>query len=218
MRRTVLLVTAAVTLGAVTMPPAAAEPSWGARTSATAPVPGFAPYDMVRRAADIVTAARASLTGGPSAPRVRDVVYRIDYPEKKDSISLSNSGMVYALQSTLLFPKDSAQLKPGAGKELGLFAKKIKSIKSLEDVQVGGYTDNLGSEEHGLTLSRARANAVKKVMEKQAPGVTFTARGFGEKNPVADNASEEGRVKNRRVVLSVKVENIRPAPGSGAGR
>lgn len=202
--------------GTDTVPPAAAEPPQNEPSWDRAPRTGFEPYDTVRRTLDIVAAARASLVPGPSAPRIRDLVFRIEYIEKKDTLSLSNRGMTYGLQSTLLFAKDSAQLAPGAGREVGELAKKIAATERLERVRITGYTDNLGSAAHGVKLSRDRADAIKNVMQKAAPGVTYQARGLGEKAPVARNSTEEGRQKNRRVEIAVEVARAPlPAPGKG---
>ncbi|WP_405824533.1 OmpA family protein [Streptomyces sp. NBC_00838] len=215
MRRTLIPVTAAVALSAMTVTPAGAEPPRTESTTTPA-ITGFGPYDMVRQAVGVVTAARASLVPGPSAPRVRDLVFPIEYLEKRDTIALSNRGMTYGLQSTLLFGKDSAKLVPGAEKELGKFGKKIAATNSLKRVQVTGYTDNLGSAAHGLKLSRERATVIKKVLQKAAPGVPFQARGLGEKDPVADNSTEAGRVKNRRVEIDVEIDRD-PLPGADQG-
>ncbi|MFD9867532.1 OmpA family protein [Streptomyces niveus] len=212
MRRTLILITATAALGAVTVPPAGAEPPHTESTTSPA-INGSGPYDMVRKALSVFTAARASLLPGPSAPRVRDLVFPIEYLEKRDTIALSNRGMTYGLQSTLLFGKDSSELVPGAEKEIGKFGKKIAAAKS---VRVTGYTDNLGSAAHGLTLSRERAAVIKKVLQKAAPGVTFQARGLGEKDPVADNSTEEGRIKNRRVEIDVEIDRD-PLPGADQG-
>ncbi|MGY3056147.1 outer membrane protein OmpA-like peptidoglycan-associated protein [Streptomyces sp. TE3672] len=66
-----------------------------------------------------------------------------------------------------------------------------------------GYTDNLGSAQHGLELSKDRANAVKELLAKNPSltRITFTAKGLGEAQPIADN--ETGRQENRRVEIVV---------------
>jgi outer membrane protein OmpA-like peptidoglycan-associated protein len=71
-------------------------------------------------------------------------------------------------------------------------------------VRVFGFTDNLGSSEHGDVLSKQRAQAVNIVLSKElGSGVAFEIRGYGEQCPIADNSTEEGRKKNRRVEVSV---------------
>jgi outer membrane protein OmpA-like peptidoglycan-associated protein len=71
-------------------------------------------------------------------------------------------------------------------------------------VQIAGYTDNTGNEAANLALSRGRAEAVMNALrESGAPAANLTAQGFGSQNPIADNSTEAGRARNRRVTLSV---------------
>jgi outer membrane protein OmpA-like peptidoglycan-associated protein len=70
-------------------------------------------------------------------------------------------------------------------------------------VRVFGFTDNLGSSAHGDVLSKQRADAVHGVLvESLGSTITFEIRGYGEQYPIADNSTEEGRKKNRRVEVS----------------
>jgi OmpA-OmpF porin, OOP family len=72
-------------------------------------------------------------------------------------------------------------------------------------VQVEGYTDNVGNKKSNLTLSQKRAEAVVAWLIKTG-GVEkkqLKAKGFGDANPIADNKTEEGRAKNRRVDFQV---------------
>ena len=70
-------------------------------------------------------------------------------------------------------------------------------------VEIRGHTDNVGSEESNLTLSRKRADAVKAfLMANATKSITddrVRTKGFGQQVPVSDNKSAEGRAKNRRV-------------------
>ena len=71
-------------------------------------------------------------------------------------------------------------------------------------VQISGYTDNTGDETANVALSRGRAEAVMNALrENGAPAANLTAHGFGSRDPIADNASESGRARNRRVTLSI---------------
>ena len=71
------------------------------------------------------------------------------------------------------------------------------------NVEVGGHTDNLGSEAANLRLSQARADAVRQyLIGKGVDAGRITAKGYGEGNPVADNATAAGRTANRRVELN----------------
>jgi OOP family OmpA-OmpF porin len=69
-------------------------------------------------------------------------------------------------------------------------------------VEIGGHTDSQGSEAYNLKLSNARADAVMQyLISKGVKADNLTAKGYGETMPIADNATDEGRTKNRRVEL-----------------
>jgi outer membrane protein OmpA-like peptidoglycan-associated protein len=71
-------------------------------------------------------------------------------------------------------------------------------------VVVAGYTDNAGAEAANLALSRGRAEAVMDALRNEGVPVTnLQAQGFGSQNPIADNSTEAGRARNRRVTLNV---------------
>ncbi len=84
------------------------------------------------------------------------------------------------------------------------FVKKYPGYK----ISIEGHTDNIGTEKYNQGLSERRAAAVKGYLLKQ--GVTNGARlrtvGHGESQPIADNATEEGRFKNRRVEILILSE------------
>jgi outer membrane protein OmpA-like peptidoglycan-associated protein len=72
-------------------------------------------------------------------------------------------------------------------------------------IKIGGYTDNVGDPDFNLKLSDARAERVMK--EFIALGIApdrLEWEGYGEQHPQADNATEEGRAKNRRTAVSVR--------------
>jgi OmpA-OmpF porin, OOP family len=69
---------------------------------------------------------------------------------------------------------------------------------------IDGYTDNVGRAASNLSLSKARAKTVYEAL--QAKGVTaerLSHDGFGDAKPIGDNATDEGRQKNRRIELTV---------------
>jgi OmpA-OmpF porin, OOP family len=66
--------------------------------------------------------------------------------------------------------------------------------------EVAGHTDSMGERTQNLALSQARAEAVIQYLKDKGLDATrFTARGYGPDKPVADNASREGRQRNRRI-------------------
>ncbi|MFE7779337.1 OmpA family protein [Streptomyces sp. NPDC057445] len=106
------------------------------------------------------------------------------------------------LGARILFGKDSATLTDAARARIRAVAGEIRSQHATK-ATIAGYTDDLGSAAHGLTLSRRRAEAVRDVLGHElGTGVTYTVKGFGEAHPVADNKTEPGREKNRRVTIS----------------
>lgn len=80
----------------------------------------------------------------------------------------------------------------------------IKKAPGLK-VTIEGHTDNTGNKDANLKLSQARAEAVVKWLTEhlQTPADRMTAKGYGDSQPIADNKTEKGRAKNRRVDFSV---------------
>jgi outer membrane protein OmpA-like peptidoglycan-associated protein len=115
----------------------------------------------------------------------------------------TNTDVTFALQAEVLFGKDSAKLNAEAKARIAAIAEEIKKQNSTH-IRVFGFTDNLGSHAHGVVLSRQRANAVQAVLDDDLndPDITFDVRGYAEDYPIADNSTEEGRKKNRRVEVS----------------
>jgi OOP family OmpA-OmpF porin len=84
--------------------------------------------------------------------------------------------------------------------------KRLQRIANLlkanmyDRFMIAGHTDSRGDAAANMTLSEARAHAVLRyLIEDGLPGDRFVARGFGETQPIADNATAEGRQRNRRI-------------------
>ena len=108
------------------------------------------------------------------------------------------------LQADTLFDFDKSTLKSGGVATLGKIAKDIKTMK-LEVVIIVGYTDSVGSDAYNIALGQRRANAVKSFLTNDG-GVEATrvyTESKGKADPVASNATAEGRAKNRRAVIEV---------------
>ncbi|WP_374334510.1 OmpA family protein [Leeia sp.] len=104
----------------------------------------------------------------------------------------------------LAFDTDSAMIKEESKPEVAEIAKLLKMDQSLR-LKVEGHTDNQGSAEHNKTLSESRAQAVVQALTAQGiDAKRLQAAGYGQDKPIADNGNEDGRAKNRRVML-VKV-------------
>ena len=108
------------------------------------------------------------------------------------------------LQADTLFDFDKSTLKSEGVATLGKIAQDIKKMK-LEVVIIVGYTDSVGSDAYNIALGQRRANAVKSFLTNDG-GVEATrvyTESKGKADPVASNATAEGRAKNRRAVIEV---------------
>jgi OOP family OmpA-OmpF porin len=101
------------------------------------------------------------------------------------------------------FDFDKAVVKPEARAKLDDLVGKVKNI-SLEVVIAVGHTDSVGADAYNQRLSVRRAEAVKAyLISKGIEKNRIYTEGKGEKSPVADNKTKEGRAKNRRVEIEV---------------
>ena len=101
------------------------------------------------------------------------------------------------------FATGSSKLLPAATGTLKTVSSAMKADGKLE-VEVDGYTDNVGDETRNQGLSERRAKAVKDFLVKEGVDAgRLTTKGFGENNPVDTNDTKEGRANNRRVSFKV---------------
>ncbi len=104
----------------------------------------------------------------------------------------------------LTFATSSANLDMDkSGEQLNNIAEIMKGYSNVK-VKIGGYTDNTGNEAANMTLSQNRADAVKAALVvKGIAADRIETEGYGIAHPIADNATPEGRAKNRRIALRV---------------
>ncbi|MDZ7360903.1 MAG: OmpA family protein [candidate division KSB1 bacterium] len=112
-------------------------------------------------------------------------------------------GIKITFDSGLLFDVDKAALKPQSRENLQKLAAILQKYEDT-NILLEGHTDDTGSEEHNLQLSRLRSQAVANFLAglKVNPA-RFTIMGYGESQPIATNDTAEGRQMNRRVDLAV---------------
>ncbi len=99
------------------------------------------------------------------------------------------------------FKVDSAVLTPNAKSILDGVAQNLINFPQKNDIEVHGHTSSEGSDSHNQKLSQRRSQSVVSYLKQKGVTNRLTARGYGEKQPVADNSTQEGRELNRRVEL-----------------
>jgi len=103
----------------------------------------------------------------------------------------------------LEFETDSAKLKPSSQEQLANVAAILKAYPQV-NLKIGGYTDNTGNQAHNLKLSQDRATTTLNELVKQGIAESrLAAEGYGQEFPLADNATAEGRQRNRRIDIRV---------------
>lgn len=121
------------------------------------------------------------------------------------SVKQEPRGMVITLSGSVLFASAKYNLLPQAQAKLSQVADVLTKQNKDARMVVQGYTDSQGSESFNLELSQHRAEAVRTYLVSHGIASDWvTAQGFGPANPVADNASPEGRADNRRVEIVVQ--------------
>jgi len=116
-------------------------------------------------------------------------------------------GLIVSM-SDVLFETGKYSLKPGAREKLAKVAGILLAYPGL-NIEVGGYTDNVGGDAMNQTLSEHRAVSVRDYLVQQGvPTNSVSAKGFGNTLPVASNDNSAGRQQNRRVELVVSGEAI----------
>ena len=104
-----------------------------------------------------------------------------------------------------MFAFGKSQLKPEGKQKIKEYREQAKDeLSHAELVIITGYTDNVGGTDANTKLSEQRATAVRNhLVSLGADSQKFQVKGAGESNPIADNSTEEGRAKNRRVEVTV---------------
>jgi outer membrane protein OmpA-like peptidoglycan-associated protein len=116
-------------------------------------------------------------------------------------------GLIVSM-SDVLFDTGKYSLKPGAREKLSKVAGILLAYPGL-NIEVGGYTDNVGGDAMNQTLSENRAGSVRDYLVQQGVSTnSVSSRGFGNSLPVSSNDNSAGRQQNRRVELLVSGEAI----------
>jgi outer membrane protein OmpA-like peptidoglycan-associated protein len=163
--------------------------------------------------ASALSAAQADAERSRLAAQQADTdkaVMRAKLTEQLNSILQTRNtarGLIVSM-SDVLFDTGKYSLKPGAREKLAKVAGILLAYPGL-NIEVGGYTDNVGGDAMNQTLSENRASSVRDYLVQQGVATgSVSSRGFGNTLPVASNDSSAGRQQNRRVELLVSGEAI----------
>lgn len=173
---------------------------------------------MTRRAVAVGVAGLLLLGLGPAASAaptpvdttqvstapVEDLILPVEdlvFGEGNADGSVVQQGQEFTLLSDVFFAYNQAALNPQASAEIERIVGTIKASGATA-LTVVGHTDSDGADAANLDLSRRRAESVRTALLTGLPGVTVTAEGRGEAEPVASNDTPEGRALNRRVTIT----------------
>lgn len=119
------------------------------------------------------------------------------------TIERVGEGIKITMDSAILFDFNSSTLRANSVEDLRSLAVSLQEYDNT-DVLIVGHTDATGSEEYNQALSERRSNAAAAVlMENGVAPARVTMQGLGELEPIADNATTEGRQANRRVEVAI---------------
>ena len=164
----------------------------------------IAKIQLTKSAFDLSTSGLVGLQQNKIHPEIIKAMMAVPVPTPTDLASeLKDTGSIslYGVQ----FDTADATIKPESTAVLGPVGEMLKGQPSLK-LEIRGHTDNVGTPAANLKLSQARAAAVKTYLVETfgiAPA-RLTAVGLGDTKPVGDNATEDGRTRNRRVELVKK--------------
>ncbi len=112
-------------------------------------------------------------------------------------------GIKITFDSGILFATNSSTLQPGAKTNIDKLAIILKKYPDT-NILVTGHTDSDGTEQYNQSLSEKRARAVSDYTEMQGVSSSrFSVVGLGEKEPIASNDNEDGKLSNRRVEIAI---------------
>jgi OOP family OmpA-OmpF porin len=155
---------------------------------------------------DGAIAPKAAMMPAPVAPTPKAVTVApppVVVPSQPAPVVVAPAATKVTYAADAFFDFDKAVLKPEGKAKLDDLVGKVKGI-SLEVIIAVGHTDSVGKDVYNQKLSVGRSEAVKAyLVSKGIEKNRVYTEGKGEKQPVADNKTAEGRAKNRRVEIEV---------------
>jgi len=142
---------------------------------------------------------------------------RVAYQEKLDPVAALPTPDACEAEIADILASSKITFEPGSAtidaSALGTMDDIAEVLRQCGDIrlEIQGHTDSQGREEMNLNLSQARAQSVlNELRARRVLTATYSAKGYGETDPIADNDTEEGREANRRIEFKL----IRPAPSA----
>ncbi len=151
---------------------------------------------------DVEALLRAKVNGAASVAVRYDAAAAAREARPRPEVCAAEIEAILAAE-TILFAPSSATIEPESAGVVEAIAGVLRSCPGTR-FEIGGHTDSQGRVEMNRQLSERRAAAlVRALMEQDLPLVELTARGYGPDQPVADNRTEEGRARNRRIEFTL---------------
>ena len=136
--------------------------------------------------------------------KARDEILKELPKDDNLTVETNDRGIVFHI-GEMLFDVDSYKIRPDTENTLKNITRIIKQRYPDREIIVEGHTDNTGTSEHNQKLSENRAKSVAEYLKPQLGHDKFSYKGFAEKKPIATNDTKEGRQKNRRVDVIIKL-------------
>jgi OOP family OmpA-OmpF porin len=143
-------------------------------------------------------ASTLAVTGSAPAPEVAAAPPRVEVRDNKIEI-----------HEKIQFDYDKATIKDASNDLMNEIVAVISKNPQIKKIRVEGHASSEGSAGHNKTLSDERAKAVMKYLtDHGVAAAELTATGYGSERPIADNSTEDGREKNRRVEFTILEEDV----------
>jgi outer membrane protein OmpA-like peptidoglycan-associated protein len=122
----------------------------------------------------------------------------------KDQVERTDAGIKFTFGSEILFPTNSSYLNEPSKQRLENVSRILESKDSNRKIIVEGHSDKTGTAEYNKWLSEKRAASVKTYLVSLGISAQrIQTAGLGDTQPIADNKTPEGRLKNRRVEITL---------------
>ena len=195
----------------------ASEPKENAKTETAAAVAVVAPVAVIDSDGDGVIDANDKCPNTPKGAKVDENGCELDTDgdgvvDSKDKCpntvkgeAVDENGCAKRIVLDIKFGNGSTDIDEKHSPKLQSYADFMKT-NTMYTVTLVGYTDSVGSEKSNQKLSEKRAQSVKADLVKRGVDSSrVNAKGLGEKNPIADNKTAEGRAENRRIEAELKL-------------